>query len=522
MTGTAKISIFPSPHVILKAIQEENSSNGETIVLLISFIGTIVIIALLALILKIRHQSKLLTNRLALTESALDKMCDTERQLRNEITLQQKKLQRGMEDPITHLLGWQLFEDRLNQNIKESARYQLTMGILVIDIDDFKVINDALNYEVGDALLREIATRLQSCIRQVDSVSRYSKDTFVVILSQLSKPETAAVVAQRILHSLAQPVQIKEHELFITACIGIAIYPADGTDAASLLRSGNQALHLAKEKGKHVHQFYQERLHAKSQRELSLYNSLSRESIFREFIIYYQPIMDVNDQHVMAMNALLHWQNADVGLIRPQELFGYAEKQRKLNAISEWLIKTACQQFMHWRSLGFTPPLLAIPICLKQLETTHFIYRISQILQESKLPHECLLLEIKESTTQLPFDILEKAFNMLKYLNVKLALDNFGLGSFSIGFLKNLQVDYLKLDSSVTEDVLDNKRTADLVKSINFLADNLQMQVIAQGVESQQQIKRLKELGCHLMQGRCFGEPLEEDKVVEKMTVSAH
>lgn len=456
------------------------------------------------------------------TESELQALQVADVKLRHELTQAQEQLHRISQDSVTKLLGWQLFEDRLTQAIKESDRYQLTMGVLFVDIDDFKVINDGLDYEVGDILLTEVAARLQTCIRQVDSISRFTKDTFVILLAQLSKPETAAVVATRILQALTPSFQIKGHELYITACIGIATFPTDGKDAPSLLRSGDHALHLAKEKGHHQYQFYQERMHERSQRELAIYTSLSRECILSEFVLYYQPMVNVKNKTLMGMDVLLNWQHSEFGTLASEELLSMVEKQRKANVVSEWLLRTACKQFLHWQSLGFTPPLLGIPLSIKQLENSHFIYRLQQVLQELQFKPELLLLEIREGHTELSFDVLEKAFNMLKYLGVKIAMDHFGTGLFSLRHLKNFAVSYLKLDPYLIEGIeLENSQQAQaLIKALLLLAESMSMQAVVQGIESEAQKIVLESLGYELMQGRLISQPLTEAEVVKQYAVT--
>lgn len=466
---------------------------------------------------KCLQQAKQAQQSAAILQAELEKTQASKLHQQEEIHILHTKLHHAFEDTVTPLLGWKLFEDRLNQNLKESARHQLTLAVLFVDIDDFKMINDALSYEVGDALLREVAKRLQTCIRQVDSASRFAKDTFVILLTQLAKPETAALVAQRLLQVLAEPFQINQHELYITVCIGIAIYPTDGQEVTTLLRSADHALHLAKEKGNHVYQFYQEKLHVKSQRDLLLYTSLNRESIFQEFVLFYQPIINVENEAIVCMDVLLHWQHPDLGLISPQELFNYVEKQKKLNIISEWLLQIACRQFLHWRSLGFQPELICIPLPSKQLENSHFIYRISQILQELAFEPSWLLLEIQESTVQCMPDVLEKSLNRLNYLGVKIAIDEFGSGIFPLAYLKEFSIHYLKLATTLISDIDKNERAIALIQSIVFLAKSLSMQIIVQGVESEQQIAKLKELGCTLMQGKLLGAPLSESEIETKM-----
>lgn len=442
---------------------------------------------------------------------------EVEEHLRDELSMVQQKLQSSFEDSVTHLLGWHVFEDRVSHAIKESERYQLTMGVLFVDIDDFKVINEALSHEVGDLLLAEAAKRLETCIRQVDSLTRFTKDTFVILLSQLVKPETAVVVAQRILQAFQEIFIINHHELLITVSIGIAIYPNDGQTTATLLRSADHALHLAKTSGKHTYKFYQERLHIKSVRELAIYTSLSRENVFSEFTIYYQPIRDVLHECIYGMEALLHWQHDNLGLIPPEEIFTYAEKQRRLNAITEWLIETACKQFLKWRALGFSPPHVVVSINIKQLENSQFVYRISHILQEISFNPNGLILEIKRTGATFSKEASEKALNMLKYLGVRIAIANFASDeSLDLLSLKSFSIDYLKLDPGLIQDINDEK-TLVLIQSLIYLAKKLNLELIVQGVETEEQIQVLKNLKLTLMEGAFLGLPLSEREVTLKM-----
>ncbi len=467
-----------------------------------------------------RIQSQRFKHKMMVCQSQLENNKETENHLRQELTLLKDKLIHVMEDPVTNLVGWQLFEDRLKQTILDSARYQLTMGVLMVDIDDFEMINHALDFKVGDELLQEVAKRLQSCIRRVDCVSRLNKATFVILLSQLNKPEAAAIVAQRVMQAIEQPIKLKEHELYITACMGIAIFPADGQDPASLLRNSEYALRLAKEKGKQVYQFYHENIQTNSHRELALITGLRSESIVQEFKIYYQPVFHAENKNIICMEAILYWQHPSLGLIGPDELFNYAEKQNKLHVITEWLLQNACQQFLHWRTLNATPELLGIPLPLKLLESSHFVYRISKTIQDLQVKPEWLLLEIQVNPGATSFDLIEKALNMLRYVKVQLAVDAFGTGLVSLLDLKKLIVNYLKLEPALIKDIENNPRTAELIKSVLFLAKSLSMQLVVQGVKTEKQFTILQELGCTLMKGPLFGEPLSEKEVAKKMAVS--
>jgi diguanylate cyclase (GGDEF)-like protein len=481
--------------------------------LLILGVLGIACIALIYVYIKRKNLCEQLEQQIVNDQTEIINLKEAEENLRQELNSLQDKFTHTMEDPLTSLLSWQLFEDRLNQNIREGARYKLTIGLLIIDIDDFNVINTALTNQIGDELLRIVAKRIQTSIRQVDSASRFAKDTFYVLLTQLSKAETAAIVAQRILQALQPSILINDQELFITACIGIAIYPTDGQDTTSLMRSADYALHLAKEKGKQIYQFYHEKIQTNSQRELALSTGLRRDTVLEELTIYYQPIVNVENNQIVCIDTLLHWQHPQLGLIDSQELFSYAEKQGTLNTISVWLLRNACKQFLAWRKSGFSPALLGIHLSFKQLENSQFIYQISQILQELEFNPEWILFEMKESPLQVSFDTIEKAINMLKYINVKIAIEDFGITPFSLRDLKKFTVNYLKLHRSFADDLADNPKSVNLIKAMVFLAKSLSIHLVIKGVETEQQLTILKKLDCKLMQGHFLGRAKSEKEI---------
>jgi diguanylate cyclase (GGDEF)-like protein len=437
--------------------------------------------------------------------------------LQSELSNLQKKILFSSRDPVTHLLGWQLFEDRVNQGIKECARFKFLLGVLYVDIDNFKLINNALGHEGGNALLKETAERLESCVRQVDSISRQGKDTFAILLAQLSKTETAAIIIQRMLQTMSQPFIINENKLTVTACIGASFYPADGTTTGELMHNAEYAMLLAKARGKHLYQFYQESLQADSQRELALYNNLSSDSFLDELKLYYQPVMNVKDHAMCCTATQIVWNHPVVGQVSGEELFMHADKQRKLNKITEQVLAESCKKFLQWRELGLKPQMLGIPVLLKQLENTQFIYRLSQIMQATKMQPAWVMLEIRECSAPVSLDILEKSFNMLRYLGVKVAIDHFGSGSFSLRYLKTFSVHYLRLDPAMIIDVAQNEQTRAIVKAVADFAADLSLEVIATGVESQEQVEVLQELGIILMQGQLLSEPLSEAEMAVKM-----
>lgn len=463
------------------------------------------------------HQSKNLSHTLVNRDHELQFLRETETQLKDQVATLEHKLKQTFADPVTDLLGWKLFEDRLRQAIKDSERHGFTLAVMMMDLDDFKIINEALGYEVGDALLKEVAFRLSETIRDVDNVSRFTKDAFVIMLTQLAKPETAALVAQRVLQSVSQPYLLNDQELYVTACVGISLFPLDGRDVLSLLRNADHALHLAKNKGVQQVQFYEEKMHEQSQRDLILVNSLSREESFRQISLNYQPVFNVHNQTVLCLEASLCWQHPELGMITMEELFTYADKHRKLNALSLWMLREACKQFLKLRKAGLKPAMLAIPLFPKQLENTHFVYELSQILQDLAFQPEWLMLELRNHFSSASFDVMDKAFNMLHYLNVNLAVDHFGADSLPLRYFRLIKILYLKLDSVLVAGIDESQQARALLKSIGYFSQMMSMQMIVSGVNETAQINALKSMGCFLMQGSALCEPLPADSLQDRL-----
>jgi diguanylate cyclase (GGDEF)-like protein len=412
-----------------------------------------------------------------------------------------------LKDTLTELPSRQLIEDRLGQLLHESRRYKLLFGILFLDIDHFKLINDAMGHDAGDELLKEISIRLQASIRQVDTVGRFAGDEFVILLPQLSKPETAAYVAQRFLDAISQPFEIRGQEIFMTATIGISVYPNDGEDAQTLLKNSANALHRAKLHGKNIYQFYREEMLAASHRELTLNSSMRGASLYHDFSLYYQPQINVVTQKIIALDVALHWQHPDYGLIPVHEFLRLAENTGKIFMIGEWMMHRALQQLSKWNEQNLNFKQVAVTISLRQLENPHFTYKISHMLHEFKLDPSCLILKISEGALLTKPDIVEKAFFMLKHIGVKIAIEDFGAGNVALQQLKRFPIDYIKMAPSLTQDITVNKESEAIVKMILALATSLNIIVVAEGVETQQQRQLLNELGCNTMQGHLFSDP---------------
>jgi diguanylate cyclase (GGDEF)-like protein len=414
-------------------------------------------------------------------------------------------------DSLTGLPSRQLLEDRLLQTVNQSQRYKLIFGVLFLDISRFKVVNSALGYDAGDELLKQIAVRLQSSLRQVDTVCRFAADEFVMILPQVGKAETCAYIAQRLLDAASQPFTVLEQELFVTACIGIAVYPSDGEDGKTLLKNADAALHRAKSRGNSAYQFFQKEMQTLSQRELALNVSLRHTTIYNEFSIFYQPQVDIKTKKIICMEALLRWQHPEFGLVAPREFLQLAENSGKIIEIGEHVLRTVCQQFKKWRTMNLNLTKVSVNISLRQLENPHFIYKLSQILNETNMAASSLVLEISEGVFHR-LDLFEKTMNMLKHLGVQIAIDDFGTGHLSMQQIKSFSIDYLKIDGSLVQDITINQESEALTKMIISFAQTLRYTVIAEGVETKDQKESLERLGCVVMQGHLFSLPRKPEE----------
>ena len=447
-----------------------------------------------------------LKKQLSLVESELSSELKRQKALQTELEESKTKLSDTiLLDPLTALPSRQIFEDRLGLTLNQSARYQMIFAVLFLDVDGFKIINDALGHDVGDKLLKEIAMRLQDSVRQVDTVSRFAGDEFVFLLPQLAKAETAAYIAQRFLDAISQPFKVSDQELYITGSIGIAVYPSDGADMNTLLKHADNALHQAKSRGRNTYQFYREEMHVVSRREFVLSSSLRSEQIYREFLLYYQPRMNIETKKIVCMEAMLRWQHPDFGFLGWDDFVRLADNSGKIGEIGEWVLLNACQNLFEWRKQNFFPDTISVQATLKQLEGSHFIQKISNILQGTKIDPESIIFEITESSLIARVDVIEKILHMLKHLGVRISINHFGTGLLSFQHLRRFPIDSVKIDSSLVHDAATTKEGLAIVKAIVALAKNLQLEVTVDGVESVKQKLMLQDLGCQIMQGALFG-----------------
>jgi diguanylate cyclase (GGDEF)-like protein len=474
----------------------------------IIFLIFFAMVAFYSLYINVNHLKKLKTEFLE-TKDQLIKATEDRHLLQEKLTALETKIANNrMDDQLTGLPSRQTFQDRLIQTLDQCKRYHFIFALMMVDLDGFRVLKNVLGLDACHDLLKEVARRIQSCIRPMDTVCRAEGGEFVFIIPQLAKPETAAYVAKRLLEVIAQPFMIQNQEIFLTASIGISVYPNDGEEPNVLIQNADQALLQAKSNGNNTYQFYQKEIHGFSQRELSLSSSLHNTDTFQDFIVYYQPWVNTVSKKIVCMEAFMNWNHPAFGMIPQQDFLRLAEKSKNILAIGEWLLRSACQQFKKWQELGFHPESIAMNVSPRQLENPHFTYQVSKILQEMKLEPANLILELSEIFLVNKIGMIDKSLHHLKQMGVHICVNHFGTGNISLQNLKGLPIHSLKMDCSLISDISTNLETEAIVKMIIALANTLKIQVIAAGVENVQQKRRLIELDCQVMQGDMICPPV--------------
>ena len=432
-------------------------------------------------------------------------------------------------DDLTGLPNRALFHDRLQQSLAHSERYKGNSAILFLDLDNFKRINDTLNHSVGDLLLKAVAERLSKYIRIADTVARQGVkassntvarlggDEFTVLLTEINSLQDAAKVAQRILNSLSVPFRLDGHEVFVSGSIGIAVYPFDGEDMDSLLRNADTAMYHAKNQGKNNFQFYKQSMNATAFERLTMENDLRKAVERNELILYYQPKMDIRTGKIIAVEALLRWNHPDKGLLAPAEFISLAEETGLIIPIGEWVLKTACNQNKVWQrpGSGFTRIAVSVNLSGQQFKQEGVVKVIEKVLHDSLLGPEYLELEITESVIMKNAEIIITMFHNLKNMGVQLSMDDFGTGYSSFSYLKRFPLDIIKIDRSFIKDISEKNEDAAIVKAIIAMAHTLKLRVVAEGVETEQQLELLRKLGCDEMQGYLLSTPLPADEIPE-------
>jgi diguanylate cyclase (GGDEF)-like protein/PAS domain S-box-containing protein len=411
-------------------------------------------------------------------------------------------------DPLTGLPNRTLLADRFSLMIVQARRRGAALGVLFIDLDDFKLVNDTQGHAAGDELLKETARRLQSAVRDGDTVARISGDEFTVILSDLARPDDAALVAQKIIDRLSSPVEINGQEVVVTASIGIATFPADGDDAETLLGAADAAMYRAKQAGRNAFQFFTADINQRTRARAQLGRELRRALERREFTLAYQPKIDLTSGQPCGAEALLRWEHPERGRVEPVEFIPVLEETGLIVPVGEWVLRRACEDLKHWQSLGAPAMPVAVNLSARQFRQHDLEERIRAIVSAAGVKPSLIELEITESQLMHDPDHAIRVLHALGQAGVRIAIDDFGTGYSSLAYLTRFPLASLKIDRSFVADVLDDEADATIVRTIVDMAHTLGFTVIAEGVERDSQAAFLRALGCEQAQGFLFARPM--------------
>ena len=411
-------------------------------------------------------------------------------------------------DELTGLANRVLFVDRLEQGIEKARRNKDKMALLFIDLDHFKEINDSLGHKMGDKILNAVTRRLQKAIRAEDTLARFGGDEFTILIEGLKNEQDASLLAEKILDALVKSFIIDEHELYIGSSIGISIYPDNGKNTSDLLKNADAAMYKAKSEGRNNFQYYSDEMTTFAFERLHLENSLRAAIKNEEFIVYYQPQIDGDTQHLVGIEALVRWQSPSMGLVSPAKFIPLAESTGLIVQLDRLVISKAIEQFVNWHSKGLKPIRLSLNISMKQLRHKDFIAFMVNCLSTYSCHAEWIELEITEGHIMEDPIIAMDILDAISDIGIKLALDDFGTGYSSLSYLKKLPINKLKIDQSFIKGLPYDQEDSAITKAIIALAKNLDLDLIAEGTESQKQIDFLKQNGCKKFQGYYYSRPL--------------
>jgi diguanylate cyclase (GGDEF)-like protein len=414
-------------------------------------------------------------------------------------------------DSLTSLPNRALFHQRLQRSLVHAQRFNEGLVVLFIDLDRFKYVNDTLGHDAGDRVLQAIAGRLKGCLREVDTLARLGGDEFGLLVEQVSDTRFVGNVARKLLKAVAEVLVVDGQEYHITASIGISTYPADGSDATTLLKNADIAMYRAKDRGKDNSQFYAAAMNAHSMARLSLETGLRHALERGEFLLHYQPKVDIASGRITGMEALVRWMRPESGLVSPADFIPLAEETGLIVPIGAWVLKTACERNRAWQLQGMPPLRVAVNLSARQFVQANLVSEVARVLDASGLAPASLELEITESMVMDNPERAIQTLRQLKSMGIALAIDDFGTGYSSLGYLKRFPIDNIKIDRSFIKDIPHSNDDATITRTIIDMTHNLRLKVVAEGVETAAQLDFLREHGCDEMQGYYFSRPLAED-----------
>ncbi len=417
-------------------------------------------------------------------------------------------------DLLTKLPNRALLRDRLSLAISQAKREDEKLAVMFLDLDRFKNINDSLGHMIGDELLQQVSMRLKECIRAADTLARFGGDEFTLLLPKLHNGrDDASKLADKITHTLKQPFIIDGHELYVSASIGIALYPHDGSNIDTLIKHADVAMYHVKGQGKNGYKFYSNEMNVPYLEKLSLDTGIHRALDSNEFNLVYQPQVNLRTGEIVGVEALLRWEHPEHGAISPSEFIPFAEESGLIIDIGYWVIQTACAELNRWRTAGLPEIRMSINISARQLMEDNIVKNIISIMKDYDVPGQCIELEITENAIMDDMDSIIRKLQELSGHGITIGIDDFGTGYSSLSYLHKLPIHTLKIDRTFLKESRINKGDNTIINTIVAMAKGLGLNVIAEGVESQAQLEYLREIDCSEAQGFLFGKPLPAEVI---------
>lgn len=414
-------------------------------------------------------------------------------------------------DVLTGLANRALLADRLRIAIENANRYSFQLGVLFVDLDRFKLVNDSLGHEIGDKLLKAVAQRMQSTVRHADTVSRVGGDEFIVLLSRIEAAKDAARAAEKLIVSASQPYQIEQHELLLTASVGISIYPDSGRDAGSLMRNADAAMYSAKAQGRNRYQFYSEDFTSAATERLALEHDLRGALARNEIFLVYQPQIELATGRVIGAEALMRWNRAGQGLVSSASFIPVAEDSGLILSLGEYILKEACLQAREWHEHHEFQGTIAVNASAVQFRQNDFTDMVLRTLADTGLSPKCLELEVTESVMMHGVESVAQKMRILESHGIKLAIDDFGTGYSSLSYLRQFAIDRLKIDQSFVRDLPGDGDAQAIIRAMVAMGRSLGLRVMAEGVETEAQARFLQDIECAESQGYLYAEPMRSN-----------
>jgi diguanylate cyclase (GGDEF)-like protein/PAS domain S-box-containing protein len=422
---------------------------------------------------------------------------------------QEQLVYEALHDALTGLFNRNLFMERVDNALQRLKRHPETLfAVVFIDLDRFKTINDSLGHQIGDQLIISTARRLESLVRTTDTIARLGGDEFVILLDPIDDINDAIRIAERIAHKLQLPLTLDGRQVFTSASIGIALSGLNYVFGAELLRDADIAMYRAKAKGKACYEIFDKEMYTQAIAQLQLENDLRQAIERQEFLVYYQPIVSTKTANLTGFEALIRWHHPQRGLVSPAEFIPVAEETGLIVPIGEWILTSVCEQIKSWQQQFSSHPKISVNLSVKQLRDVEFIAKIDRILLKTGIEGRSLQLELTESMLMDKIEVLLEILSQLRSRGIQLSIDDFGTGYSSLSYLHRFPVNYLKVDRSFVKGLSSNVESLKITQSIVELANNLNIAAIAEGVETEEQLVRLRQLGCEYVQGYLFSPPL--------------